>query len=151
MAGSPILRRAVRLAAALAALSAATGSAAGEWDISGSVAAEVRLFPYAPAFPDQDDDRLAPSLAGATRLVYEWNGGADRLTLAPFLRLDPVQGGRSHADLREAIFEVVKARGWVLRELARSRTSLEDIFVQITRDEDEAEEDRREQRKGGLR
>ena len=54
-------------------------------------------------------------------------------------------------DLREEIYEVVKRNGWVLRELSRNRTTLEDIFVQITREEDEAEEDRREQRKGGLR
>jgi hypothetical protein len=38
-----------------------------------------------------------------------------------------------------------------LRELTRTRTTLEDIFVQITHEEDEAEEERREQRRSVLR
>ncbi len=59
--------------------------------------------------------------------------------------------GQGNADLRETIYALVKSTDWSLRELSRQRTTLEDIFVQITRDEDEAEEDRLEQRKGGLR
>jgi len=55
---------------------------------------------------------------------------------------------KAGADPREAIFKVVTANGWTLRELSRTRTTLEDIFVQITREEDEAEEERREQRRG---
>ena len=54
-------------------------------------------------------------------------------------------------DPREEIFQAVAKGGWVLRELSRSRTTLEDIFVQITREEDEAEEERREQRRTLLR
>jgi ABC-2 type transport system ATP-binding protein len=54
-------------------------------------------------------------------------------------------------DPRERIFQAAAARGWTLRELSRKRTTLEDIFVQITRDEDEAEEERREQRRSVLR
>ena len=52
------------------------------------------------------------------------------------------------ADPREGIYKAVAARGWTLRELARQRTSLEDIFVQVMREEDEAEEERRESRRG---
>jgi ABC-2 type transport system ATP-binding protein len=52
------------------------------------------------------------------------------------------------ADPREDLYEAVAKNGWTLRELTRARTTLEDIFVQITREEDEAEEDRREQRRG---
>ena len=48
--------------------------------------------------------------------------------------------------MREAIYRAVVAERWDLRELSRGRTSLEDVFVQVTRDEDEAEEDRRDQR-----
>jgi len=55
------------------------------------------------------------------------------------------------ADPREAIYQAVVANGWTLRELTRKRTSLEDIFVQVTREEDEAEEDRREGRRSELR
>ena len=54
-------------------------------------------------------------------------------------------------DPRENVYQTVAGNGWTLRELTRSRTTLEDIFVQITRDEDEAEEERREQRRSVLR
>lgn len=55
------------------------------------------------------------------------------------------------ADPRERIYQAVAGSGWPLRELSRSRTTLEDIFVQITREEDEAEEDRRDARGSVLR
>jgi ABC-2 type transport system ATP-binding protein len=55
------------------------------------------------------------------------------------------------ADPREEIFKLVTRHGWTLRELTRKRTSLEDIFVQVMREEDEAEEDRRESRRSELR
>jgi ABC-2 type transport system ATP-binding protein len=58
---------------------------------------------------------------------------------------------KAGADPREGIYRVVAGSGWALRELSRTRTTLEDIFVQITRDEDEAEEERREQRRSLLR
>ena len=54
-------------------------------------------------------------------------------------------------DPRERIYQTVATNGWTLRELTRTRTTLEDIFVQITREEDEAEEERREQRRTVLR
>ncbi|HVM59691.1 MAG TPA: ATP-binding cassette domain-containing protein [Verrucomicrobiae bacterium] len=60
-----------------------------------------------------------------------------RVTLTPKPGVDP----------REKIYQAVVSNGWTLRELMRSRTTLEDIFVQITREEDEAEEERREQRR----
>ena len=47
---------------------------------------------------------------------------------------------RDGYDLRPVIFALVRERGWVLRELTRSRHSLEDIYVQVTRpDEEEGE------------
>ena len=58
---------------------------------------------------------------------------------------------KAGADPREGIYKAVAGSGWTLRELSRTRTTLEDIFVQITRDEDEAEEERREQRRSLLR
>jgi len=54
-------------------------------------------------------------------------------------------------DPREKVYQAVASNGWTLRELTRSRTTLEDIFVQITHEEDEAEEERREQRRSVLR
>jgi len=46
---------------------------------------------------------------------------------------------RDGLDLRPMIFAMAKERGWVVRELTRSRHSLEDIYVQITRPDEEEE------------
>jgi ABC-2 type transport system ATP-binding protein len=40
------------------------------------------------------------------------------------------------ADPREEIFRAAVSRGWTLRELARERLSLEDVFVRLTKHED---------------
>jgi ABC-2 type transport system ATP-binding protein len=40
---------------------------------------------------------------------------------------------RDGLDLRPLIFALARERGWVVRELTRSRHSLEDIYVQVTR------------------
>jgi ABC-2 type transport system ATP-binding protein len=40
---------------------------------------------------------------------------------------------RDGVDLRPPIYSLVRQRGWRLRELTRSRHSLEDIYVQVTR------------------
>lgn len=42
-------------------------------------------------------------------------------------------------DLRPRIFALARERGWDLRELTRNRHSLEDIYVRVTRPEDEEE------------
>jgi len=46
---------------------------------------------------------------------------------------------RNGTDLRPLIFWIVQERGWPLRELTRSRHSLEDIYVQVTRPGEEEE------------
>jgi len=46
---------------------------------------------------------------------------------------------RDGLDLRPLIFELARARNWPLRELTRSRHSLEDIYVQVTRPNEEEE------------
>lgn len=45
---------------------------------------------------------------------------------------------RDGLDLRPQIFSLARDRGWSLRELTRSRHSLEDIYVQVTNPEEEA-------------
>ena len=40
---------------------------------------------------------------------------------------------RDGVDLRPDIYELTRANGWMLRELTRSRHSLEDIYVQVTK------------------
>ena len=47
---------------------------------------------------------------------------------------------RDGADLRPAIFALAREKGWRLRELTRSRHSLEDIYVQVTRPTTEDQE-----------
>lgn len=46
---------------------------------------------------------------------------------------------RNGTDLRPLIFSMARDRGWPLRELTRNRRSLEDIYVQITRPDEEEE------------
>jgi len=46
---------------------------------------------------------------------------------------------RDGLDLRPQIFAVVRERGWSLRELTRNRHSLEDIYVRVTRPDEEDE------------
>jgi ABC-2 type transport system ATP-binding protein len=58
---------------------------------------------------------------------------------------------RAGADPREDVFKLIAANGWTLRELTRKRTSLEDIFLEVMREEEEAEEDRRDGRRSELR
>jgi ABC-2 type transport system ATP-binding protein len=46
---------------------------------------------------------------------------------------------RDGMDLRPQIFDLVRERNWGLRELTRNRPSLEDIYVQVTRPNEEEE------------
>ncbi len=45
--------------------------------------------------------------------------------------------GRAGVDLRPLVFDTARARGWRVRELTRSRHSLEDLFVHIIRADQE--------------
>ncbi|MGF1630353.1 MAG: hypothetical protein ACFCUT_12845 [Kiloniellaceae bacterium] len=80
---------------------AAQGIDWSNFDISGYVAAETRVFPQSPQYDQQDAARISPSLALQPELRYRWNGRNDRLTFVPFLRLDADDENRSHADIRE--------------------------------------------------
>ncbi|HOX02735.1 MAG TPA: ATP-binding cassette domain-containing protein [Candidatus Paceibacterota bacterium] len=79
--------------------------------------------------------------AAALREFLEGLDGVAHFNVAPldgeFLRcaLTPLPG----LDLRPALFAAVRDRGWTLRELTRSRPTLEDIFVHMTRDIQEEE------------
>lgn len=53
-------------------------------------------------------------------------GGFSQLVLHP----------KQEEDLREAVYGRVKEKGWGLRELTRKRQTLEDVFVQITTEDD---------------
>ena len=73
--------------------------------------------------------------AEALREVFRDLPDIERIDLSPAegdftrLALTPKNG----CDLRPVVFEQVRAHGWTLRELSRSRHSLEDIFVHLTK------------------
>ena len=73
------------------------------------------------------------------RACWEQMGEIEHFDIAPsegeYLRcaLTP----RAGLDVRPLVFEQVRARGWALRELSRAHHSLEDIFVHITRPDEE--------------
>lgn len=45
---------------------------------------------------------------------------------------------RDGEDLRPVVFDLVTQRGWKLRELTRGRHTLEEVFVKMTRDQEES-------------
>ncbi|HEU0009169.1 MAG TPA: ATP-binding cassette domain-containing protein [Verrucomicrobiae bacterium] len=73
--------------------------------------------------------------------AWEAMADVDRFDLAPaegdYVRCSLT--ARPGVDLRPQVYELVCAQGWPLRELTRSRHSLEDIFVQVTRPDREEE------------
>lgn len=71
------------------------------FDFSGYVSAETRIFPQSPKYPEQDSAVVSPSAALQPELRYRWNGRDDRITFVPFLRLDADDENRTHADIRE--------------------------------------------------
>lgn len=87
------------------------------FSLDGQVVAEIAASPAAlrEAFRDLPElERLDVSAAG---------GEYQRVALTP----------RNGHDLRPLVFEQVRLHGWPLRELTRSRHSLEDIFVHLTK------------------
>jgi ABC-2 type transport system ATP-binding protein len=61
--------------------------------------------------------------------VSDGGAGFQRCVLTP----------RDGLDLRPLIFVLVQQNGWVMRELTRRHHSLEDIYEQITRPDEEEE------------
>lgn len=133
---------------ALATLGLAGAAAAQDFDVSGSVSGEVRAFPKAPQFADQDDRHIEPSFALEPEFRVEWDSGT-RVTVIPFLRYDPADlKGRTHADLREANvyvegedWDVTAGLGKVFWGVAESR-HLVDVINQTDLVEDIDGEDK---------
>lgn len=75
-------------------------ASAQDFDLGGYIEAEARLFPYDPAFEDQDDTRFSPSIALVPELLYSWNGGNDTMVAKPFFRADAEDSERTHFDIR---------------------------------------------------
>jgi len=88
-------------------LVAATAVAdAVEW--SGYVSLEPRVFVDRPLFITQPEAGLSPSIVLAPEFRLEWNNGDDRFTVAPYVRWDADDDERSHADLREALWQGIR-------------------------------------------
>ncbi|MSR15854.1 MAG: hypothetical protein EXR86_15155 [Gammaproteobacteria bacterium] len=85
---------------------------AGEFELTGSVAAESRLFLEHAQYPGQHGAN--GSLEVKPEFYYEWNGGTDSLVFTPFMRLDQGDSARSHLDLSELSW-VRAAATWELR------------------------------------
>jgi len=87
----------------------------------GQVIAEI-------AAPSQELQECWATMAEIEQFdVSPMDGSFQRCALTP----------RAGLDLRPAIYQIARERGWNLRELTRSRHSLEDIYVQVTRPEEE--------------
>jgi ABC-2 type transport system ATP-binding protein len=99
-------------------------------------------------------DNLQRLMAGSSQIITEIAAPADELREAwsqmPGIEqfdVSPSEGEfqrcaltpRDGYDLRPAIFTLAKERGWIMRELTRSRHSLEDIYEQVTRPTEEEE------------
>jgi ABC-2 type transport system ATP-binding protein len=90
---------------------------------SGQVIAEIS------APPQQLHDLWSQMPEVETFDVSPMDGTFQRCALTP----------REGVDLRGPIYQIARERGWALRELTRSRHSLEDIYVQVTKPNEEEE------------
>ncbi len=99
--------------------------------------------------PENLQDRLGQGqiIAEIAAPLAELKSFWDELPEIEHFDLAPVDGAyvrcsltaQGGADLRPQVFSLVKERGWPMRELTRSRPSLEDTFVRITRPDQEEE------------
>ncbi|MCA9551527.1 MAG: hypothetical protein KC933_15935 [Myxococcales bacterium] len=81
---------------------AALGLLSGvELDARGFVAADGRVFAFAPGSPEQASGN-AVSMVAEPQLALASDDGVHVVTVQPFLRLDPLDQQRSHWDLRRA-------------------------------------------------
>lgn len=71
---------------------------ASSMDMSGSLAAEARIFTQEPAFPEQSD---ANDYSVYAQPEVRYGTGAARVTFIPFYRHDSVDDERTHFDIRE--------------------------------------------------
>ncbi|MEM7364184.1 MAG: hypothetical protein AAF525_09170 [Pseudomonadota bacterium] len=89
--------------ATLLFLATFSASAESEWELSGFIAPDLRIFSEDPMFPGQSDD-FTPSVAWQPEL--RWQGDDQRFTLIGFARADGTDSERTHADIREAFWSI---------------------------------------------
>ena len=94
-------------------LGSVAAATAAEFQFSGHVGIEGRIFPNDPSFVDQDDNHFSGSIFAEPELRVDFDDGTNQLTLIPFGRFDSADDNRTHADLREAKWLHV-GRNWDL-------------------------------------
>lgn len=100
-------------------------------------------------------ENLQRRMAGGSQVIAEIAAPADALQAAwesmpevEHFDIQPSEGNFFHCaltprdgvDLRLAIYALASKNGWIVRELTRSRHSLEDIYVQVTKPRTEEQE-----------
>ncbi len=135
------------LIAVVAALSPWSAHA-GEWDLGGEVAAELRYFPNDPNFPGQLE-HFQPSFTVQPDIRWETENRTHQVVVIPFVRVDGQDEERTHFDLREGYYRYNADAGWSLTlgavKVFWGRTEsrhLVDIINQTDAVEDVDEEDK---------
>lgn len=88
------------------ALLIAGGAAAGDVKFSGSIGAELRVFPDDPQFSGQFTGAQASAIFNPT-LSWQSDDGKHYAEIEPYLRLDSEDDERTHGDLRTAFYEYI--------------------------------------------
>lgn len=81
---------------------ALAGGGAQAVEVSGYLAADLRVFPRSAIHPLQRRNSL--SFAMAPEFYQRWGDGRHSLTVSPFLRVDSADSKRTHFDVREALY-----------------------------------------------
>jgi len=97
-------------------------------------------------------DNLQRRMSGASQVIAEIAAPAGELSLCwsqtpeiEHFDIAPAEGEffrcsltpRNGLDLRGRVFEIARTKGWRVRELTRNRHSLEEIYMRVTRPEEE--------------
>lgn len=99
--------------AILVSFGTANMAQADDFSLRGFVMPEIRLFPQSPSSPHQTNSDL--SVAGEITAKYFFSADKNQsIVITPFGRLDQRDHRRTHWDLREARYGIVKG-AWELR------------------------------------
>lgn len=85
---------------------------AAEFEFSGVIAAEARIFPNDARLAEQHDHN--GSVYVKPEFYWEWDDGDQSLLFIPFGRLDQGDSNRTHVDIRELSY-IKAADNWELR------------------------------------
>lgn len=79
---------------------------------SGNIAVEHRYFPQQALISSQKDSNF--SLSFQPEYYQSWNDDKQSITFTPFIRIDQSDSERTHADIRELLYQKV-SNNWELR------------------------------------